>query len=40
MTREALIEAEMRSRAKDIEAEAKRREAVQAEGAEVGEDLF
>ena len=40
MNREQLVEAEMRARKDDIEAEAKRRQDVQAEGADVGEDLF
>lgn len=40
MTREQLIEATMRKRAADIEAEVARRQAVRDEGADVGEDIF
>ncbi len=40
MTREDMIAAELRRSAEKIEAEAARRQAAQAEGADVGEDLF
>ena len=40
MSREDLIAAEMRTSKAMIEAEAKRRQEVQTEGADVGEDLF